>query len=109
MKSFTIYCIVLLHIILVPSSIVSFTPLIDIDKNSGMFKKGISCPSCYKMTTIKQKKSFEERNKQISLAVPKKAQTNPKTKPHDLIIKAKQKPFILIIVLYCRCSLVLFI
>ena len=35
MKSFTIYCIVLLHIILVPSSIVSFTPLIDIDKNSG--------------------------------------------------------------------------
>ena len=33
-----------------------------------MFKKGISCPNCYEMTTIKQKKSFEERNKQISLA-----------------------------------------
>ena len=36
--------------------------------NSEMFKKGISCPNCYEITTIKQKKSFEERNKQISLA-----------------------------------------
>ena len=44
------------------------TPINDKDKSSGMYKKGISCPSCYKMTTIKQKKSFEERNKQISLA-----------------------------------------
>ena len=44
------------------------TPINDKDKNSKMFKKGISCPNCYKLTTIKQKKNFEERNKQISLA-----------------------------------------
>ena len=44
------------------------TPINEKDKNSEMFKKGISCPNCYEITTIKQKKSFEERNKQISLA-----------------------------------------
>ena len=44
------------------------SPINDKDKNSEMFKKGISCPNCYEKTTIKQKKSFEERNKQISLA-----------------------------------------
>ena len=44
------------------------TPINDKDKNSKMFKKGISCPNCYKLTTIKRKKNFEERNKQISLA-----------------------------------------
>jgi UPF0176 protein len=44
------------------------TPINEKDKNSKMFKKGISCPNCYEITTIKQKKSFEERNKQISLA-----------------------------------------
>ena len=44
------------------------TPINDKDKNSKMFRKGISCPNCYEITTIKQKKSFEERNKQISLA-----------------------------------------
>ncbi len=44
------------------------TPISDKDKNSEMFKKGISCPNCYEMTTTKQKKSFEERNKQILLA-----------------------------------------
>ena len=44
------------------------TPINEKDKNSEMFKKGISCPNCYEITTIKQKESFEERNKQISLA-----------------------------------------
>ena len=44
------------------------TPINEKDKNSKMFKKGVSCPNCYEITTIKQKKSFEERNKQISLA-----------------------------------------
>ena len=44
------------------------TPINEKDKNSKMFKKGISCPNCYEITTTKQKKSFEERNKQISLA-----------------------------------------
>ena len=44
------------------------TPISDKDKNSKMFKKGISCPNCHEITSIKQKKSFEERNKQISLA-----------------------------------------
>ena len=44
------------------------TPINDRDKNSRMFKKGISCPNCYEITSIKQKESFEERNKQISLA-----------------------------------------
>ena len=44
------------------------TPINEKDKNSEMFKKGISCPNCYEITTIKQKKSFEERNKQILLA-----------------------------------------
>ena len=44
------------------------TPINEKDKNSKMFRKGISCPNCYEITTIKQKKSFEERNKQISLA-----------------------------------------
>ena len=37
-----------------------------------MFRKGISCPHCYEITTIKQKKGFEERSKQISLAKKKK-------------------------------------
>ena len=44
------------------------TPINEKDKNSKMFKKGISCPNCYEITTTKQKKGFEERNKQISLA-----------------------------------------
>ena len=44
------------------------TPINDKDKNSEMFRKGISCPNCHGMTTFKQKKSFEERSKQISLA-----------------------------------------
>ena len=33
---------------------------------SKMFKKGVSCPNCYEATTIKQKKGFEERKKQIT-------------------------------------------
>ena len=44
------------------------TPINDKDKSSEMFREGISCPNCYKITTTKQKKSFEERNKQISLS-----------------------------------------
>ena len=48
------------------------TPINDKDKISEMFRKGISCPHCYEMTTIKQKKGFEERSKQISLAKKKK-------------------------------------
>ena len=48
------------------------TPINDKDKNSKMFKKGISCPNCYEITTIKQKKSFEERIKQILLAKKKR-------------------------------------
>ena len=48
------------------------TPINDKDKISEMFRKGISCPHCYDMTTTKQKKSFEERTKQISLAKKKR-------------------------------------
>ena len=48
------------------------TPINDKDKISEMFRKGISCPHCYEMTTSKQKKSFEERTKQISLAKKKR-------------------------------------
>ena len=48
------------------------TPINDKDKISEMFRKGISCPHCYEMTTTKQKKSFEERTKQISLAKKKR-------------------------------------
>ena len=48
------------------------TPINDKDKISEMFRKGISCPHCYDMTTTKQKKNFEERTKQISLAKKKK-------------------------------------
>ncbi len=44
------------------------SPINEKDKNSEMFKKGISCPNCYEITSIKQKKGFKERNKQISLA-----------------------------------------
>jgi len=44
------------------------SPINDNDKNSSMFKKGVSCPNCYEITTIKKKKGFEERNRQISLA-----------------------------------------
>ena len=32
------------------------------------YKKGIYCPHCFNMTTPLQKKSFEERHKQIELA-----------------------------------------
>ena len=48
------------------------TPINDQDKISEMFRKGISCPHCYDMTTTKQKRSFEERTKQISLAKKKR-------------------------------------
>ena len=44
------------------------TPINNKEKNSVMFRKGVSCPNCYETTTTKQKKGFEERSKQISLA-----------------------------------------
>ena len=37
-------------------------------QKSKNYKKGIYCPHCFNMTTPLQKKSFEERHKQIELA-----------------------------------------
>ena len=38
------------------------------DKDSQYYKKGISCPYCYKLTSDQRKKRFIERQKQIELA-----------------------------------------
>ena len=38
------------------------------DKKSGMYKKGVSCPKCSKITSNKKKKRFEERTRQIEIA-----------------------------------------
>jgi|TARA_B100000287_G_scaffold151228_1_gene143047 UPF0176 protein len=44
------------------------SPIDQEDKKSKNYKKGIYCPHCFNMTTSLQKKSFEERHKQIELA-----------------------------------------
>ena len=38
------------------------------DKDSQYYKKGISCPHCYKLTSEERKKRFKERQKQVELA-----------------------------------------
>lgn len=43
-------------------------PLSKKDRLSGSYIKGVSCPKCYNKTSSKKKKSFLERQKQISLS-----------------------------------------
>ena len=38
------------------------------DKDSQYYKKGISCPYCYEITSEERKKRFKERQKQVELA-----------------------------------------
>ena len=39
--------------------------------SSEQYKKGISCPKCFKELTTQKKKNLEEREKQIKLAFSK--------------------------------------
>lgn len=43
-------------------------PITEEDKASQYYEKGVSCPHCYAQTTKRQKKRFEERQKQTALA-----------------------------------------
>ncbi len=43
-------------------------PITEDDKNSDLYKKGVSCPRCFGKHTAEQIKRFEEREKQIQLA-----------------------------------------
>ena len=38
------------------------------DKKSEMYKKGVSCPKCSKITSNKKKDGFKERTRQIEIA-----------------------------------------
>ncbi|WP_438971873.1 oxygen-dependent tRNA uridine(34) hydroxylase TrhO [Methylophaga sp.] len=43
-------------------------PITDEDKQSPLYQKGVSCPSCFDQTSDEQKARFAEREKQIQLA-----------------------------------------
>ncbi len=43
-------------------------PITEEDKTSPHYKKGVSCPYCYDVTTEDQKERFAERQKQVDLA-----------------------------------------
>ena len=44
------------------------SPLTSNQTKSKFFEAGISCPKCVKETTVKQKKRYKERQKQILMA-----------------------------------------
>ncbi|MGY8753656.1 MAG: oxygen-dependent tRNA uridine(34) hydroxylase TrhO [Phycisphaerales bacterium] len=43
-------------------------PISNIDKSSSQYLEGVSCPRCHDQTTVEQKASYLERQKQIDLA-----------------------------------------
>tara|TARA_Y100001954_G_scaffold216883_1_gene248491 strand:+ start:477 stop:1388 length:912 start_codon:yes stop_codon:yes gene_type:complete len=44
------------------------SPITESEINSTFYKKGVSCPHCYKKTSKKKKEGFEERERQIKIA-----------------------------------------
>ena len=51
------------------------TPISNIEKKTKKYEEGVSCPNCYDLLTLNQKKRFRMRQKQINLA-------KQKGKPH---------------------------
>jgi len=44
-------------------------PISNADKQQDTYRKGVSCPQCFDLTTDEQRKRFEDRQKQVDLAV----------------------------------------
>ena len=44
------------------------SPVTESEMNSTFYKKGVSCPNCYRKTSPQKKERFEERERQIKIA-----------------------------------------